>query len=307
LWAALRILSEQRASKGGNEAEKPHLLLIDEPELCLHPDAIREACRVLYDLPSAGNWQVMVTTHSPVFIDLARKNTSIVRVERRDDGGVQGTTIFRPTRAKLDDDDRTRLKLLNICDPFVAEFFFGGRTVVVEGDTEYAAFGYLIAADPKRYKNIHIVRARGKYPIVSLCKILNQFGSSYSVLHDSDEPTYWNQKTRKHENNTAWPANEAILEAVKLAPQHTKIRLVAALTNFEQAFLGGASKDREKPYFAVQRLMKEESARAAVCALLDALVDHSKPLPAGAMDWAALGDLQTEVNKRSKQQLSLFT
>src|SRR5579863_4761899 len=117
IWVAVRILSEHSDGKAAESSDRPHLLLIDEPEICLHPDAIREACRVLYDLPKNKGWQVMITTHSPIFIDLTRDNTSIVRVERLIDGTVRGTTIYRPEKAKLDEDDRIELKLLNLCDP----------------------------------------------------------------------------------------------------------------------------------------------------------------------------------------------
>ncbi|MDR3543128.1 MAG: hypothetical protein P4L69_19510 [Desulfosporosinus sp.] len=77
----------------------------------------------------------MVTTHSPAFIDFSRDNTTIIRVERGEQGDVKGTTVFRPKRAKLDENDKQLLKLLNICDPYVAEFFFGGHSIIVEGDT----------------------------------------------------------------------------------------------------------------------------------------------------------------------------
>ena len=40
--------------------------------------------------------------------------------------------------------------------------------------------------NPDRYKDVHIVRARGKATICSLSKILNQFGAPYAILHDSD-------------------------------------------------------------------------------------------------------------------------
>lgn len=113
LWTALKFISENN-QKGKEEASvRPHLLLIDEPEICLHPNAIREACKVLYDLPKTGSWQVMVTTHSPVFIDFYRDNTTIVKVEKKTDGTIQGTTVFRPDKVILDDDDKKNLKLLN--------------------------------------------------------------------------------------------------------------------------------------------------------------------------------------------------
>ena len=51
LWTAIKFISENN-QKGKEEGAivRPHLLLIDEPEICLHPNAIREACNVLYDL-----------------------------------------------------------------------------------------------------------------------------------------------------------------------------------------------------------------------------------------------------------------
>jgi putative ATP-dependent endonuclease of OLD family len=248
LWTALRILSDRPRGKSGNE--RPNLLLMDEPELCLHPDAIRESRRVLYDLPKTNNWQVMITTHSPVFVDFSRDNTSIVRVERCPNGVVRGTTIYRPARAKLDEDDQRELKLLNLCDPYVAEFFFGGRTVIVEGDTEYTAFNHVIGENPTAYKGVHVVRARGKACVSSLCKILNQFGTGYSVLHDSDRETVTSKRTGKKRANPAWTENGKLLSVTEPGRTAGTIRLVASVPNLEEAFFGEAA-DGEKPYAAL--------------------------------------------------------
>jgi putative ATP-dependent endonuclease of OLD family len=227
LWTAIRLLAETGKKK--DSSQRPHILLLDEPEICLHPSAVREACDLLYGLPAlTGNWQVMVTTHSPCFVDFARDHTSIVPVERRNDGQITGTTIFRPSKAEFGGPDRERLKLLNLCDPYVAEFFFGGKSILVEGDTEYTAFKHLIGLFPKKYEAIHVVRARGKATLVSLCKILNQFGAPYSVLHDSDRPTY--QKDGKDHANPAWPHNESI--RIEMAKASAATRLLASLPNF---------------------------------------------------------------------------
>ena len=96
LWTALKLLADRgvRARPTGSAAKtakatdphRPHLLLLDEPEMCLHPAAIRDARELLYELPDAGNWQVMITTHSPCFIDFARDNTTVVRVEFSNSG-----------------------------------------------------------------------------------------------------------------------------------------------------------------------------------------------------------------------------
>lgn len=290
LWTALRILSEERRTKEEIDSDRPHVLLMDEPEICLHPDAIREACRVLYDLPKTKNWQVMITTHSPIFIDLSRDNTSIVRVQRLSNGTVHGTTIFRPKKVRLDDDDRIELKLLNLCDPYVAEFFFGGRTVLVEGDTEYTAFKHIIAQDPIKYSDIHIVRARGKACLVSLCKILNQFDKRYAVFHDADREKVQGTKTKKERVNSAWTENRKILAVTEEGRRTGKVRLLASIPNFEEAFFGDEV-DGDKPYTALARLKKDTTGFKTIAALLDCLIDNTKQVPHGAKEWTSTEEL----------------
>jgi putative ATP-dependent endonuclease of OLD family len=283
LWTALGIIEENKKAKK-DDKDRPHVLLIDEPEICLHPNAVREACDLLYNLPINSNWQVIAATHSPQFIDISRDNTTIVRVERDENGDIFGTTIFRPERAKLSKDDRENLKLLNIFDPYVAEFFFGGKTIVVEGDTEYTAFNYIIAQKPEKYKDIHIIRARGKATIVSLIKILNQFGTSYAILHDSDTP----KATRKVKGieqeivNSAWTMNKAIL-AETLKAQNN-VRLVASVPNFEGAYYNEELKC-EKPYVALERLRDNHDIFQKIEKLLDGLLEFDKELPENAVEW----------------------
>jgi putative ATP-dependent endonuclease of OLD family len=290
LWTALKFFSENSQKEKETAMVRPHLLLIDEPEICLHPTAIRDACSVLYDLPNSGNWQVMVTTHSPIFIDFSRDNTTIVKVEKNTDGEIQGTTVFRPEKAQLDADDKKNLKLLNICDPYVAEFFFGGKVIVVEGDTEYTAFNYIKASKPEAYKDVHIIRARGKSTIVSLVKILNHFGSSYSVLHDSDKPEITTNKG-KTMANPAWGNNPIILDAVNAKPIGTKTRLLASLPNFEEAYLREAA-ETEKPYNALRTISDYEDTFNVIESLLKSLVNHDAPIPVNCAEWTSIDDLK---------------
>lgn len=293
LWIALRLLAES-GKKKVDLSQRPHILLLDEPEICLHPSAVREACELLYSLPAkTDNWQVMVTTHSPCFVDFARDHTSIVRVERRNDGQIEGTTIFRPEKAKFDGTDRERLKLLNLCDPYVAEFFFGGKTVIVEGDTEYTAFMHALSLSPKKYEGVHVVRARGKATIVSLCKILNQFCAPYSVLHDSDRPTY--HKDGTDHANPAWAHNDSI--RAEMAKASAPTRLLASVPNFEAAYLGDEVK-RDKPYNVLCNLKSDSAILKTISDLLDALIDFTKPFPEGAMQWTSVDLLKLEAVKK---------
>lgn len=274
MWAALRYISESTSNN-----DRPNVLLLDEPELCLHPNAIREACRVLYSLPQTNNWQVMVTTHSPVFVDVSRDNTTIIRVERTLGGIVKGTTLFRPSKIRLTEDDKKLLKLLNICDPYVTEFFFGGYSIIVEGDTEYTAFKYIISLFPDEFKDIHVIRARGKATIVSLIKILNQFEKKYSILHDSDFPFL-----KSGNRNSAWTTNENILHSVNEHSNPQNVRLISTLNNFEYGFLG-REVDKEKPYNALLELTNNPETLERIKILLHCLIDHQMPTPIGCIEW----------------------
>lgn len=292
LWTALKYIAEtNRKSKEEGAVTRPYLLLIDEPEICLHPGAIREACKVLYDLPLSRNWQVMVTTHSPIFIDFTRDNTTIVKVDRSANGEVEGTTIFRPDKVKFDEDDRQNIKLLNACDPYVAEFFFGGKVIIVEGDTEYTAFNYIRQQKPEKYRDIHIIRARGKATIVTLCKILNHFGASYAILHDSDQPLVKDGSRA----NPAWTNNERIRDSLGGVSGGFSVRLLASVPNFEKAYFELEAKT-EKPYNALETITKDPEKFALIECLFDALINHTKETPKNCLEWKELAELQAQLD-----------
>lgn len=279
LWATLKYLSESQDKKGS----RPHVLLLDEPEICLHPSAIREARSVLYDLPASGNWQVMLTSHSPIFIDLSKDNTTIIRVFRDNDSEVKSTTLYRPERAKLDDDDKKNLKLMNICDPYVHEFFFGGRQVIVEGDTEYTAFSMIKEIYPEQYRDVQIIRARGKGIIPSVAKVLKQFSKSFFILHDTDE-----ELTAKGNKNPAWGMNNTIAQ---LVDKEGTVNLVACKTCFETALFGQEVND-EKPYNALIRIRNSDDSRNRVKSLLDYLIGvDGAVLPDNCIHWTKIEQL----------------
>ncbi|GAB0150917.1 ATP-dependent endonuclease [Marinobacterium sp. BA1] len=279
LWATLKYLSESQDKKGS----RPHVLLLDEPEICLHPSAIREARTVLYELPASGNWQVMITSHSPIFIDLSKDNTTIIRVFRENDSEVKSTTLYRPERAKLDDDDKKNLKLMNICDPYVHEFFFGGRQIIVEGDTEYTAFSMIKEIYPDEYSDVQIIRARGKGIIPSVAKVLKQFSKSFFILHDTDE-----ELTSKGKKNPAWGMNNTI---ATLLDEDGKVNLVACKTCFETAIFG-EEVSGEKPYNALTKIRTDEIARNRVKSLLDYLIQiEGATLPENCIHWTKIEQL----------------
>ena len=166
----------------------------------------------------------------------------------------------------------------------------------MEGDTEYTAFKYVIGEKPDKFRNVHIIRARGKATIVTLAKVLNHFGAHYAVLHDSDKPTFTNPKGNV-KKNPAWTLNERILETINNAPSSAKVRLIASVPNFEKAFFGKEAEE-EKPYSALQNLRATPGALATIESLLQALLskDGAAP-PQGAMEWQDIAKLEAAAAK----------
>ncbi|SFB60236.1 Predicted ATP-dependent endonuclease of the OLD family, contains P-loop ATPase and TOPRIM domains [Cohnella sp. OV330] len=206
------------------------LLLIDEPEAFLHPEAVRALSRSLYQI--GKKMPLMISTHSPILIDLSEQHTSI-QVFRV--GEKEAVQLYKTISDQFDEDDIANMKILNYVDSYVNEFFFADKVIIVEGDTEYIAFKHL--AREKGY-NIHIIRARGKATIVTLMKILNQFNATYDVLHDVDNHD-------KHSSTTL----KAQLTNCKNIYEYKKsenIRLFCSVSHFEKAIgIGDVSNDKK--------------------------------------------------------------
>jgi putative ATP-dependent endonuclease of the OLD family len=110
------------------------ILLFEEPELFLHPHGRRHLYRLLCDLSSAGT-QVVYTTHSQDFVDLARIDCVQLVSKTANDG----TTLRAPTNVPLSEDWKKKLKLTRHFSSPRNEVFFADSVVLVEGLTEQAA------------------------------------------------------------------------------------------------------------------------------------------------------------------------
>jgi putative ATP-dependent endonuclease of OLD family len=282
LWSVLKMLAgreklvskkaKKNSVKTGGEvndeisAERTKILLMDEPEICLHPESIRQAKEILYSLTSEGEWQIMITTHSPIFIDLSKDNTNIIRVHKED----KNVSLYRTSESDLSSNEKEKLKMLNIFDPYFAEFFFAKNVIIVEGDTEYTAFRKIINSNKEKYKDVHIIRARGKYTILPIIKILTKWGKDFSVLHDSDTI----------DSKQSWLANEKILNLVNEKNKNgIKIKLLSSKNNFESSFFGKEVL-KDKPYNAYVKV-GEADILYRVSKLLDYLCNIDTVLDAG--------------------------
>jgi len=129
--ALIRYLAQTRAAGVENPARR--LLLIDEPELYLHPQGIRRLRQALHTLSSSG-FQVVFSTHSPLMLNRDNAADTVIVKKCKDDG----TTTQKPLRhavvsalSEAESQSRTLFELGNL-----AEIYFSELVVLCEGKTD---------------------------------------------------------------------------------------------------------------------------------------------------------------------------
>lgn len=165
------------------------LLLVEEPEIYLHPQARRaiegqltEFIRDGADINSGMHkHQVIISTHSPEFLRSAQP-ADISLVRKR--SGTTSTYINRASQSTTHSSQ--------IFETKNAEMFFADHVVLVEGGEEYIIPPLAdIVTGKKEFrwldvKNISIARVNGKAQFKTYTEILEDFGISWTILTDLD-------------------------------------------------------------------------------------------------------------------------
>jgi hypothetical protein len=248
--------------------EKRIILLIDEPENALHPHAIQKACELLYEFSKEEHKQVILTTHSPYFVNPTEDHTTIVRLERKDN--ITTPKAFRAEKCKFEEKELDNLKMLLKMDTALCEVFFGGYPIIVEGDTEYLSFLELAqeddvqnALEEQNQEHFKIIRAVGKDTIIPIAKILAHFKVDFSVLHDLDNPL--TEKDKK--KSPAWSANERIFNCLLELKEKQKITVGHRVSNhtFEKEHAPiDTVPSKEKPWKMLEKIKEKQEVRDSV-------------------------------------------
>ena len=161
-----------------------YLLLFEEPELFLHPDAQRilfDALRVFSE-----KHHVVVTTHSPLFLG-PEATATFVRLSKTKAEGVQKPfTQAKPVNITLAAKDAFQV----ICFENNNAAFFSKRIVLVEGDSDMIVFPHiarLLNPDWQCSKHsVAFARIQGKGNIRRYRSFFDTFGVRVFVIGDLD-------------------------------------------------------------------------------------------------------------------------
>ncbi len=130
--ALIRYLADVRRSEI-SEKHSRRLLLIDEPELYLHPQGVRRLRQSL-EVLSRDYFQVIFSTHSPLMLSREKAACTVIVRKNKD----RGTTVSKPlcnavnnALSCAESQSNTLFQLGNI-----AEIYFSERVVLCEGKTD---------------------------------------------------------------------------------------------------------------------------------------------------------------------------
>lgn len=127
----IRYLAQTRLA--GSENPTRRLLLIDEPEIYLHPQGIRRIRQALLKLSQAG-FQVVFSTHSPLMLNRDNAADTVIVRKEKELGVITHKPLRHAVNAALVDaahQSRTLFELGNLAD-----IYFSERVILCEGKTD---------------------------------------------------------------------------------------------------------------------------------------------------------------------------
>lgn len=141
--ALIRQLAEVR--KGADLAPARTLLLIDEPELYLHPHAIEQVRVALKQLSKEG-YQVIFATHSAQMVKSEDVNNALLIRKDRENGTYRRRKIDEAIRQILDDHDHDSQMELLFALSHSHQILFAECVLLTEGTTEHIVLPKILEA-----------------------------------------------------------------------------------------------------------------------------------------------------------------
>jgi predicted ATP-dependent endonuclease of OLD family len=203
------------------------LILFEEPEAFLHPNQQESLNISLKALSSINDQQIIITTHSPIFVSKNIEDIpSLIRLKR--ENGI--THIFQVSDEKMNqifmqNNELTQLFKSKLKDPSVDQStkkeikkvlgdteddikiqeegvryllwldyercsaFFADIVLICEGASEKIFIDYLVKNkwEDLRAEKFYVLDAMGKFNIHRYMNLFKELGINHSILYDKDE------------------------------------------------------------------------------------------------------------------------
>ncbi len=224
----IRIYREISVSRPNDDTQnsifspKLNLLLFEEPEAYLHPPQQVALNKALKDIAKNENWQVVITSHSPVF--LSKDTADLTKIARFQRDQMGKTQIFQVTKETIDDlltgstalinflkskkseegmskslisdidrvlsgtiPDLDEFRYQSFLDRERASAFFTDKVIICEGKSDKLLIEYILEKNNLDEHGIYALDSLGKYNLHRFMELFKQFGIKHIVMYDSDE------------------------------------------------------------------------------------------------------------------------
>lgn len=182
--ALIKLLAERRQAAAPSASTK--LLLIDEPELYLHPQAIEQLRDALRALTVTG-YQVVFSTHSPIMIEGEDvSSTAMVFKTPANETAIRPTVRSAIESAISDNESQAQL-LFSLTN--ASQVLFADAVLLAEGRTERKLLPVLhrrIIGSPLRSAKIALVGLGGVHGLQKSLAVLNALGLPARAVVDLD-------------------------------------------------------------------------------------------------------------------------
>lgn len=240
-------------------------VLIEEPEMYLHPQAQRFFYGLLCELADSGQAQVIYSTHSPVFADVGRFEG--IRLVRREPGASSTVSaVEEPDDLSYLAAKRDAQKLLGFAAAS-SEAFFARRVLLVEGRADALAVRLAIKSlglpDPDA-EDLAVIECDGKAGIPFMARLCRALAIPFVVLHDEDirhvpEDQDSNRAKRQRERNDA-----AVRKNAEIAETAGTGKVFIARPSLEEE-LDISSEADDKPRRVAEEIARRSTEQLPQC------------------------------------------
>ena len=266
----LTILAILMASnKVNSKKSKQLILLIDEPEIFLHPTLLYHMYQTLREYSQSS--QVIFSTHNPNFIqECDLKNIHLIKKQNKE------TKVFKYKDSK-------KYKDIDFKDIRLNEGLFADKVILVEGATESLSLSKFYK---NKFNSIFIneslfINCHGKENIRKVMKFFSNFKIPYYVIFDQDLDKIDKRKTSTtykrgadYEDLKKW--NKDIFRALKI-DHNIKSEIANNLcTAFKNNYDDISKVDKNNIIFSTDELIRNKHIPKDICNLLTRLNEFIK-------------------------------
>ncbi|MBS1503774.1 MAG: AAA family ATPase, partial [Bacteroidetes bacterium] len=169
---------------------KIYLILFEEPELFLYPKLLKNLRELIYQVSELNfPYQVLCASHSPQMIDLSKRNSTLIRMVKNENGTklyqIKDEDLQNAKEVRSVEDLKQAMYEVLRFNPYICESFYADEVLLVEGPTEEVIVrGILQRLNP--VKDLFIVNCGTVNNIPFYQKVYRKFAIRSHVICDTD-------------------------------------------------------------------------------------------------------------------------